>query len=591
MQTKRNKQHRATVNFSRQTLAVYWSYVRENKLQFFTATIFIPISALLFSTIVPYFLSQAVANLASSTDATRSITLAAAAGCVGAVVNFIGFRTIVKHEAFMHRRMVDATTEQLLFKDATFFSNQRIGALTGKFIDYVNSYIKIQDVLIVKTLSFVIAMGTGLVLISRSSLLLAGLLLVFTAFILAEIRITMKIRTPYRKERKAVRAQIMGEVADSLTNSIVVKTFAKEQQELKKTQVKSKLQEKLYLRDIGIVMTEGTIRNAVTTAFQIMIIGVAIYMLQKSMIDLAAAIFALTYLQRVAAQIFTLGDIVNGYDNAFLEAAPMTEILLAENKIHNAPKAKKLSLHKGEVAFQNVTYAYEDGKEAIRELSLRIQSGEKIGLVGHSGAGKTTITKLLLRFDDLTSGSISIDGQNISAVTQHSLRSAIAYVPQEPMLFHRSLRENIGYAKDGATEAMVESAAKKAHAHDFITELPKGYETIVGERGVKLSGGQRQRVAIARAILKDAPILLLDEATSALDSESESLIQDALWELMEGRTAIVIAHRLSTIQKMDRIIVLDKGEIAEEGTHRELLERKGIYAKLWAHQSGGFIEE
>ena len=222
---------------------------------------------------------------------------------------------------------------------------------------------------------------------------------------------------------------------------------------------------------------------------------------------------------------------------------------------------------------------------------LDIKPGEKIGLVGPSGGGKTTITKLLLRFMDIQDGSITIDGQDIAAISQQDLRSYIAYVSQEPILFHRSLYDNIRYGKLGATKHEVLAAARHAHADEFIDSLPEGYETLVGERGVKLSGGQRQRIAIARAMLKDAPILVLDEATSALDSESEVLIQDALWKLMESKTALVIAHRLSTIQKMDRIIVLDKGSIVEQGTHTELINQKGVYAKLWAHQSGGFLED
>jgi ATP-binding cassette subfamily B protein len=199
--------------------------------------------------------------------------------------------------------------------------------------------------------------------------------------------------------------------------------------------------------------------------------------------------------------------------------------------------------------------------------------------------------RLMLRFNDIDGGEILIDGQNIAHIAQDDLRKSIAYVPQEPIMFHRSLLENINYGRQDATKEEVIQAAKMAHAHDFILQLPEGYNTLVGERGVKLSGGQRQRIAIARAMLKDAPILVLDEATSALDSDSEVLIQDSLWKLMEGRTAIVIAHRLSTIQKMDRIIVLEDGKIEEEGKHKDLLASGGTYAKLWAHQSGGFIDE
>jgi ATP-binding cassette, subfamily B, bacterial len=253
-----------------------------------------------------------------------------------------------------------------------------------------------------------------------------------------------------------------------------------------------------------------------------------------------------------------------------------------------------LRVVRGDIALQNVSFAYHDASnndKIFNNLELFIPAGQKVGLVGPSGGGKSTLTRLLLRFDDIDNGSVAIDGQDIRQVTQASLRRSISYVPQEPLLFHRSILDNIAYGKPNATLEEVRRAASLAYADDFISSLPQGYDTIVGERGVKLSGGQRQRVAIARAILKDAPILVLDEATSALDSESEVYIQKALEELMKGRTTIVIAHRLSTIQKMDRILVLENGRIAEDGKHDKLLTQKGLYAKLWTHQSGGFIEE
>jgi ATP-binding cassette subfamily B protein len=226
----------------------------------------------------------------------------------------------------------------------------------------------------------------------------------------------------------------------------------------------------------------------------------------------------------------------------------------------------------------------------FNKFSLSVKSGEKIGLVGHSGSGKTTITKLLLRFMDVQSGEILIDGQDISKIKQDDLRRNISYVPQDPILFHRSLRENIAYGKSDASQEEIVAASKAANAHDFITSLPEGYDTLVGERGIKLSGGERQRVAIARAMLKDAPILILDEATSALDSISERHIQEAFERLMKGRTTLAIAHRLSTIQKMDRIVVFSNGKISEQGTHSELTKNSGVYAELWQEQSSGFIE-
>ena len=222
-------------------------------------------------------------------------------------------------------------------------------------------------------------------------------------------------------------------------------------------------------------------------------------------------------------------------------------------------------------------------------FSLEVAAGTKLGLVGRSGGGKTTITRLLLRFKDVERGQILVGGQSIAEISQASLREVIAYVPQDPAMFHRSIADNIRFARPQATDEEVRRAAALAHAAEFIQALPDGYDTLVGERGIKLSGGQRQRIAIARAILKDAPILILDEATSSLDSESEALIQDALWTLMEGRTAIVIAHRLSTVRRMDSLVVLDRGRIVEQGTHEHLLAHGGIYASLWAHQSGGFL--
>ena len=250
-------------------------------------------------------------------------------------------------------------------------------------------------------------------------------------------------------------------------------------------------------------------------------------------------------------------------------------------------------MREGAIDFEHLSFAYRDaasGENVFDDLTLHVAAGQRVGLVGKSGSGKTTLTKLLLRLDDVQGGRVLVDGQDVSRCTQQSLRRQVAYVPQEALLFHRSIRENIAYGRPDATDEQIREAARLANATEFIDRLPRGFDTMVGERGVKLSGGQRQRVAIARAILTDAPILVLDEATSALDSESEALVQEALENLMRGRTSIVVAHRLSTVAALDRIVVLADGEIVEDGTHAQLVEAGGEYASLWSRQTGAFLE-
>ncbi len=286
-----------------------------------------------------------------------------------------------------------------------------------------------------------------------------------------------------------------------------------------------------------------------------------------------------------------VGEMLPDFIDDIGAASESIQTLVVPRKLLDAPGAKPLEVKRGEILFDRIAFAYPNGPEIFHGFSLRIRPGEKVGLVGASGAGKSTLTTLLLRLHDVQSGGISIDGQDLREVTQASLRGQIALIPQDTVLFYRTLKENIGYGRPGASDAEIVEAARRAHADEFIETLPDRYETLVGERGVKLSGGQRQRVAIARALLKRAPILILDEATSALDSESEALIQRAMREAMAGRTVIAIAHRLSTIAHLDRLIVLEGGEVIEDGSHAELLQRRGLYARLWERQSKGFLTD
>jgi len=297
------------------------------------------------------------------------------------------------------------------------------------------------------------------------------------------------------------------------------------------------------------------------------------------------------YLLVIFRQVWNFGRTIRHIYQSLADAEDMTQILETPHEIVDIANAKKLKIETGKIEFKQVDFNYRQTRKVLNQFNLIIKPQEKIALVGPSGAGKSTIVRLLLRLHDINAGNIFIDNQNIAKVTQESLWSTISLVPQDPILFHRTLLENIRYGKSSASDKEVTKAAKLAHCHEFISQLPDKYNTYVGERGIKLSGGERQRVAIARAILRNAPILVLDEATSSLDSESEHYIQDALDSLMKQKTVIVIAHRLSTIMKMDRIIVIDKGGVIEEGTHQDLLTKPdGIYRKLWKIQAGGFID-
>jgi ATP-binding cassette subfamily B protein len=299
----------------------------------------------------------------------------------------------------------------------------------------------------------------------------------------------------------------------------------------------------------------------------------------------------LTLSSAIASSIFNIGEAILQFSKGAGYCRQALDIIVEPHEIVDKPEATELKVTQGKVVFENVHFQYQGTEPLFENKTVIIEPGQKVGLVGHSGSGKSTFVNLILRLFDVNQGRVLIDNQEIKEVTQESLRRNIGMIPQDPSLFHRTLMENIQYGRFDATKEEAIEAAKQAHAHEFIIDLPNGYDSLVGERGVKLSGGQRQRVAIARAFLKNAPILILDEATSQLDSVTEQYIQQSLWQLMQNKTTIVVAHRLSTLLHMDRILVFSQGEIVEDGTHSELLAKGGLYAALWKAQVGGFLQE
>lgn len=499
---------------------------------------------------------------------------------------------IIRAEIQGTRNLYINAIDALMLKDISFFHNNFAGSLTKKALSYARNFEGFTDTLIFGAFTNVLPLGFASVILFIYSPWLAVALLGLLIPTLLLVVPLIKRRRKLVTAREQANNVMSGHVADIIANMEAVQSFANNnyEREHHRSYVNDYLQKAQYSWDYQNLRVDTLISPMYTV---INVVGLALAITVSGDAENMAKIFVIFNYYALATRImWEFNRIYRNLENSITEAAQFTELLLHDSTVHDPEKPEATRVSEGVISFNAVTFTYQTKSGSLfKDLNLHIKSGEKIALVGHSGGGKTTITKLLLRFKDVFSGSVTIDGQNIAHISLHDLRRSIAYVPQEPIMFHRTIRENIRYGNLEASDEEVITAAQQANAHEFITQLPLGYDTPVGERGVKLSGGQRQRIAIARAFIKNAPIIVLDEATSALDSESEILIQNSFWQLMQGRTAIVIAHRLSTIQKMDRIVVLNKGKIAEEGSHKQLLNKQGIYATLWKHQSGGFIEE
>jgi len=530
-------------------------------------------------------------------DAKNLWTLIALYGVSELWSSVIGWRLVLylvwTFETAMQRDLYAQCFSKLTNQTLFFHSNKFGGSLvsqTNKLVGAVESF---WDTIIWSVLPLVVSLVGSIIVLSTLLWQYALFLLIFSIVFSLVVYYGSKPMAKLTKKEAKASNKLNGQLADVISNVLAVKSSGAEATEQKFFTKTVNSWRNSSLDVMRGFLKVSTIYSSINMVIKIGAIAFAVYAAQNNLVSVASVYLIITYTGSVAHELWNMNGIMRNYNRIIGNANDMVEILQTPTTLIDK-SSSKLEVASDKISMDKITFTHDEGQgdTLFHDFSLDIKPGEKIGLVGASGSGKTTLTKLLLRFADIDSGKITIDGQDISEVTQASLRAKIAYVPQEPLLFHRSVRENIAYGRPDATDTEIEEAAKKAGAYDFIVGLKDGFDTMVGERGIKLSGGQRQRVAIARAILKDAPILVLDEATSALDSESEALIQKSLETLMENRTSIVIAHRLSTIAKLDRIIVLKNGKIVEDGSHDKLINKKrGVYAKLWARQSGGFIEE
>ena len=472
----------------------------------------------------------------------------------------------------------------------TYFSDRFAGALSNKVSNAMDSSAGLMFQIVWTFFSEFIGLVVTLVLFFSVDVRIGLILLFITLAVFVFNILAVRRRRPYVVRYAESASKSRGEGVDVISNISAVRLFSQHENELQRLagffteRSKRDVKQSFFGENIMVV---NTLFAILMTA---MILGTLYLLMREEAISVGVFVLVLGLLGRVGHLFITTGQALNRFIREYGNIEEGLKEILLPHTVTDSNEAKTLSVSTGKIDFKKVLFSHES-VEVFNNFTLAIPAGQRLGLVGPSGAGKSTFVSLLLRQYDIESGSIDIDGQNIATVTQDSLRAAIAVVPQEPALFHRTIRENIAYGKPDATLDEIIDVAKKAYAHDFIAALPLGYDTLVGERGVKLSGGQKQRIAIARAMLKNAPILVLDEATSALDSESEVEIQKALHILMSGKTVIAIAHRLSTLREMDRIIVLENGAIAEDGTHDTLLTYGGTYARLWAHQAGGFLED
>ena len=506
------------------------------------------------------------------------------------VQDYTSFKLEIAASYDLATEAFDALSNQSM----TFHSNRFGGTLVSQTTKFMNAYSQMLENITFPFLPIICSIiATCVILIPRVPAYVVILMALLVVYAIVSYVMYKRILS-LNEDAADAQNTLSGALSDAVTNILAVKTYGREDYE---RELFDRANREVVARDTKRMMA-SLARGIITACIALAIMSVvAVFIAGGNAwfgITPGTLVIMFTYTYTITNQFNFISRGLQRFNVAFGDASGMTSVLDEPRLVADEPNAKPLKVTAGDIDFIDLNFWYTDGNaktEVFDNFNLHIPAGQRVGLVGRSGAGKTTLTKLLLRLSDIQEGEILIDGQNVAKGTQQSLRRQVAYVPQEALLFHRTIAENIAYARPDASMDEIREAARQANALEFIERLPQGFDTVTGERGIKLSGGQRQRIAIARAMLADAPILVLDEATSALDSESEKLVQDALEKLMQGRTSIVVAHRLSTVASLDRIVVLDQGKIVEDGPHAELIAQGGEYAQLWSRQTGAYLED
>ncbi len=577
-------------------LKYYWRFLKNYKSAQIIVLAGFALGSLM-NTVATPLIYKRIIDLVSSqpADVYSQLQMAIIALAGAIIAHNIFFRLadyfLIQSQSKIIKELFDYSLEKLQNHSYAFFSEEFVGGLVAKTRRFVRAFETLHDQFVFQIWMSSIILISSLSILWYQSWILGFSFLIWLLLYALLVRLMVGWQVPKSLANAEADTFSLSRYADIIGNITTIKMFGSEEKELTEFKETTDYHEKKRTAAwMQQSFWNGAIQSATIGIFNIAIIWISVSLWKNGIISAGTIVLVQLYVISSFNVVWSISKNVIRISTALTDANEMVKILEQEPGVKDPDEPEEFLPQKGEIVFDNITFSY--GSEPIfKDFSLTIKAGEKVALVGHSGTGKSTIVKLLLRFADVEKGSIKIDGQDIRTVSQKELRKKIAYVPQDPSLFHRTLWDNIIYGKTDSSSSEIEKIVQSAQADEFIDRLPEGYETLVGERGVKLSGGERQRVAIARAMLKDSPIIILDEATSSLDSLAEEKIQKALEGLIADKTTIAIAHRLSTIRKMDKIIVIGDGKIVESGTHNGLIRKKGVYYKLWKSQVGGFIKQ